>query len=139
MDIRKIKKLIELVNGSDITELEITEAENSIKIRREATTIKRNAITNTSQNSVSQQLSTNIDTEKPLLSPMVGTFYLAPTPDDEPLCYIGQKINKGEPLCIIEAMGMMNQLQAPRSGIIEAILLESGDSVEFDQPLIVIG
>ncbi len=69
---------------------------------------------------------------------MVGTFYLSPAPEAEPLCKVGQRVEQGDPICIIEAMKMMNQIEAVRSGVVSKILVESGDGVEFDQALIII-
>ena len=76
--------------------------------------------------------------ENTVISPMVGTFYLSPAPEAAPLSQVGQRVDKGQAICIIEAMKMMNQIEAHRSGIIKSILVESGDAVGFDQPLIVI-
>ncbi|MCG9712402.1 acetyl-CoA carboxylase biotin carboxyl carrier protein [Shewanella insulae] len=142
MDIRKIKKLIELVQASDITELEIKEGEESIRLCRQPTTAPNAQganVTLASQPSVEEASEQEeYDEEKLLRSPMVGTFYLAPAVDAAPLVKLGQRVEQGEPVCIIEAMKMMNQIQAPHSGVVTAILCQSGDGVEFDQPLMVI-
>ncbi|MXR67838.1 acetyl-CoA carboxylase biotin carboxyl carrier protein [Shewanella insulae] len=142
MDIRKIKKLIELVQASDITELEIKEGEESIRLCRQSATAPNAQganVTLASQPSVEEASEQEeYDEEKLLRSPMVGTFYLAPAVDAAPLVKLGQRVEQGEPVCIIEAMKMMNQIQAPHSGVVTAILCQSGDGVEFDQPLMMI-
>lgn len=158
MDIRKIKKLIELVQESGIAELEVTEGEESVRICRQ-----RPAEVNTPQqvytvsdrsqqanaNTTQPQANTGITSsttsdelaepnENTVISPMVGTFYLSPTPEAAPLSQVGDRVEQGQAICIIEAMKMMNQIEAHRSGIIKAILVENGDAVGFDQPLMVI-
>ncbi|QYJ86653.1 acetyl-CoA carboxylase biotin carboxyl carrier protein [Shewanella mesophila] len=142
MDIRKVKKLIELVQASDISELEIKEGEESIRICRDLSTTSAspnkpmpNKTAAVSQTSAQQ---TDYDEDDLLISPMVGTFYLSPSPESAPLVKVGQKVEAGDTVCIIEAMKMMNQIQAKHSGIVKTILCESGDAVEFDQPLMVI-
>lgn len=151
MDISKIKKLIELVEESNISELEISEGEESIRISR-ATTAIHPQIQNYAMvpsPAVTAAGLTMPRTELPatsaathsghfLRSPMVGTFYRSPTPDAKPFVNIGQTVTAGEPLCIIEAMKMMNQIEADKSGIVKAILIENGQPVEYDEPLIVI-
>jgi acetyl-CoA carboxylase biotin carboxyl carrier protein len=142
MDIRKIKRLIELVQGSDILELEIKEGEESIRICRDAGSNKTKAaqsptpMENAPHSTATEQ--NDYDEDDLLISPMVGTFYLAPSPESAPLVKVGQRVEAGDTVCIIEAMKMMNQIQAKHSGTIKAILCESGDAVEFDQPLMVI-
>jgi acetyl-CoA carboxylase biotin carboxyl carrier protein len=116
MDIRKIKKLIELVEESGISELEISEGEESVRISRAAAEISGHIVR----------------------SPMVGTFYRTPSPDAKAFIEVGQKVNVGDTLCIVEAMKMMNQIEADKSGTVKAILVESGQPVEFDEPLVVI-
>ncbi|QDO85881.1 acetyl-CoA carboxylase biotin carboxyl carrier protein [Shewanella psychropiezotolerans] len=158
MDIRKIKKLIELVQESGIAELEVTEGEESVRICRQRPaevntpqqvyTVSNHspqANANTAHPQVNTALasSTTIDeilepNENTVISPMVGTFYLSPAPEADPLSEIGQRVEKGQAVCIIEAMKMMNQIEAHRSGIIKAILVDNGDAVGFDQPLIII-
>ncbi|QYK12484.1 acetyl-CoA carboxylase biotin carboxyl carrier protein [Shewanella rhizosphaerae] len=142
MDIRKIKKLIELVQASDITELEIKEGEESIRLCRQpaasASGQKAGVTLVSSPDAVEPSEQEDYDEEILLRSPMVGTFYLAPAVDAAPLVKLGQRVEQGEPVCIIEAMKMMNQIQAPHAGVVTAILCQSGDGVEFDQPLMVI-
>ncbi|WP_115720153.1 acetyl-CoA carboxylase biotin carboxyl carrier protein [Gallaecimonas mangrovi] len=153
MDIRKIKKLIELVEESGINELEITEGEEAVRISRGA-----NAAMMPMQYSVPQvapaaaaapapaaaapaapaapakeEISGNVQK-----SPMVGTFYRASSPGAKNFAEVGQQVNKGDTLCIIEAMKMMNQIEAEVSGTVKAILVENGEPVEFDEPLFII-
>lgn len=142
MDIRKIKRLIELVQGSDILELKIKEGEESIRICRDVGSNKTKAAQSpTSMGNEPHSTATeqnDYDEDDLLISPMVGTFYLAPSPESAPLVKVGQRVEAGDTVCIIEAMKMMNQIQAKHPGTIKAILCESGDAVEFDQPLMVI-
>ncbi|GIU17429.1 acetyl-CoA carboxylase biotin carboxyl carrier protein subunit [Shewanella colwelliana] len=143
MDIRKVKKLIELVQASDISELEIKDGEESIRICRNLNIDTSNKtsvvppVTNQTETAVATQQA-DYDEDDLLISPMVGTFYLAPSPESTPLVKVGQRVEIGDTVCIIEAMKMMNQIQAKHSGTIKAILCHSGDAVEFDQPLMVI-
>ncbi|QLE84083.1 acetyl-CoA carboxylase biotin carboxyl carrier protein [Shewanella sp. Scap07] len=145
MDIRKIKKLIELVTESGIAELEITEAEGAIKIKNQPNSALR-VTPQSVQTSTDDQLQepefgskqVSVDDANVVVSPMVGTFYLAPEPNAEPVVAIGDSVEVGDTLCIIEAMKMMNQIQAKYAGTVADILLQSGDGVEFDQPLMII-
>ena len=145
MDIRKIKKLIELVEESGITELEITEGEESVRISRggvvaqvapmayaapQAPVAAAPAAPSTP---AAAELSGHI-----LRSPMVGAFYRSSGPDAAPFVEVGQQVKVGDALCIVEAMKMMNQIQSDKAGVIKRILVENGDTVEFDQPLFVI-
>ena len=153
MDLRKIKKLIELLNESGVGEIEITEGEDSVRISRESSdknTIdhnKKNATDLTETSPIessgkkeseisrpSQELSNGFD----VLSPMVGTFYACPSPDEPPYVKIGDTVKKGDTLCIIEAMKMMNQIEADVSGVIKSVRVQNGDPVEFDQIIFVI-
>ncbi|WP_064792371.1 acetyl-CoA carboxylase biotin carboxyl carrier protein [Shewanella woodyi] len=151
MDIRKIKKLIELVQESGIAELEVTEGEESVRIcqHRDQTSASQatqqlHTVANSSQVDKDHDDTTDVDDnadfdeKNTVISPMVGTFYLSPAPEAKPLCKVGQRVEQGDPICIIEAMKMMNQIEAVRSGIVSKILVESGDGVEFDQALIII-
>ncbi|WMY96493.1 MAG: acetyl-CoA carboxylase biotin carboxyl carrier protein [Arsenophonus sp.] len=156
MDIRKIRKLIELVEKSDISEIEISEGEESVRISRKimkhsqqkymATSIKHQPIS-TNIITPNQTLPKKIDTinEKKteitgyiLRSPMVGTFYRSPTPKTKPFIEIGQIVKIGDPLCIVEAMKMMHKIETDKSGVVKAILVKNGETVEFDEPLIII-
>ena len=151
MDIRKIKKLIELVEESGITELEITEGEESVRISRGmvATQVApvAYAAPQVAAAPVAAAPGSALGSAAPaaaalsghvLRSPMVGAFYPSSCPDSAPIVEVGQQVKVGDPLCIVEAMKMMNQIQSDKAGVIKSILVENGDTVEFDQPLFVI-
>ncbi|KOE76074.1 acetyl-CoA carboxylase [Vibrio parahaemolyticus] len=151
MDIRKIKKLIELVEESGIAELEISEGEESVRISRHGTAapapVHYAATPVAAPAPVAAPVADAPAAEAPaaavpaghqVLSPMVGTFYRSPSPDAKSFVEVGQKVNAGDTLCIVEAMKMMNQIEADKSGVVTAILVEDGQPVEFDQPLVVI-
>lgn len=148
MDLRKIKKLIELLEESNLSELEIHEGEESVRLSRAGTGAPVMAAP-TAAPTAPQPAATESTTESEsgaeglpdgeiVRSPMVGTFYDAPNPDSEPFVKEGQKVSKGETLCLVEAMKMFNQIESEYSGTVAAILVESGQPVEFDQPLFVI-
>ncbi|KNC92004.1 acetyl-CoA carboxylase biotin carboxyl carrier protein [Trabulsiella odontotermitis] len=154
MDIRKIKKLIELVEESGIAELEISEGEESVRISRAPAASAFPMMQQAYAAPVMQQPMAPAAVAAPaaaaeapakaeisghiVRSPMVGTFYRTPSPDAKAFVEIGQKVNVGDTLCIVEAMKMMNQIEADKSGTVKAILVESGQPVEFDEPLVVI-
>jgi acetyl-CoA carboxylase biotin carboxyl carrier protein len=153
MDIRKIKKLIELVEESGISELEISEGEESVRISRAAPAasfpvMQQAYAAPVQQPALSAAVAPVAAEAAPaaateisghiVRSPMVGTFYRTPSPDAKAFIEIGQKVNVGDTLCIVEAMKMMNQIEADKSGTVKAILVESGQPVEFDEPLVVI-
>ncbi|MGF1753011.1 acetyl-CoA carboxylase biotin carboxyl carrier protein [Vibrio makurazakiensis] len=146
MDIRKIKKLIELVEESGISELEISEGEESVRISRNspvsAAPIQYAAAPAPVAAPVAAPAAAPAEAAVPaghqVLSPMVGTFYGAPSPDAKPFVKVGQQVTAGETLCIVEAMKMMNQIEADKSGVVTAILVEDGQPVEFDQALVII-
>lgn len=153
MDIRKIKKLIELVEESGISELEISEGEESVRISRAAPAQAYPMMPQAYAMPAQPQpaLATAVaaaPAEAPaapaamsghiVRSPMVGTFYRTPSPDAKSFIEVGQKVNAGDTLCIVEAMKMMNQIEADKSGVVKAILVENGQPVEFDEPLVVI-
>ena len=153
MDIRKIKKLIELVEESGITELEVSEEEGTVRISRAAPVASPAAVqyvaapqqvatpaapaphavpaaeTTTSSSDVSGHA---------VLSPMVGTFYRSPSPDAKPFIEVGQQVKVGDALCIVEAMKMMNRIESDKAGVVKAILVNDGQAVEFDQKLVII-
>tara|TARA_B100001123_G_scaffold448385_1_gene609352 strand:- start:1100 stop:1537 length:438 start_codon:yes stop_codon:yes gene_type:complete len=144
MDIRKVKKLIELLQESGIAEIEIKEGEESVRISRaiaESSTSRPPIIHNSpvaplASNSRESQV--NLSDGHIVSAPMVGTFYGAPSPDSEPFVKVGQVVRDGDPLCIIEAMKIMNPIEADRAGTITAVLVENGNPVEYEQPLFVI-
>ncbi|CDT36463.1 Biotin carboxyl carrier protein of acetyl-CoA carboxylase [Vibrio coralliirubri] len=149
MDIRKIKKLIELVEESGISELEISEGEESVRISRNSTApvapVQYAAAPAPVAAAAPAAAPVAVEAAAPavpaghqVLSPMVGTFYGAPSPDAKPFVKVGQSVTAGETLCIVEAMKMMNQIEADKSGVVTAILVEDGQPVEFDQALVII-
>ena len=149
MDLRKIKKLIEMLQESDLNEIEVKEGEESVRINRK----KESVIHASTPISVGQNLNQSsaplpqTDSSKMengqaaedlnyITSPMVGTFYRKPAPDKEPFIEVGQTVKKGDTVCIIEAMKMMNQVKSEFDGKVIAINIEDGDPVEFGQELI---
>ena len=148
MDIRKIKKLIELLESSGMTEIEITEGEESVRISRQGTAYSVPSMPATpfpaSAPAPAVEAGPEVDVPAavpsghPVTAPMVGTFYRAPAPDASPFVEVGQSVKEGDVLCIIEAMKMMNQITADRAGTVKAIEVENGDPVEFGQTLIVL-
>ena len=151
MDIRKIKKLIELLHDTDVAEIEISEGEESVRITRGTTNqvVVQTPQMSTPQTIAALQAETQQAADEPsealapaghqVKSPMVGTFYRSPSPDAAAFIEVGSEVKKGDTICIVEAMKMMNQIEADTSGKIMAILVDDGDAVEFDQPLVVIG
>ena len=141
MDIRKVKKLIELLESSDVAEIEIKEGDESVRISRASNAAP---VMLQSQTTIAEEIPkaieapTNLAADNSINSPMVGTFYRAPSPTSPPFVEIGSHVNLGDVVCIVEAMKMMNQIEADRSGTIEEILVEDGEPVEFDQPLVTI-
>lgn len=148
MDIRKVKKLIELLEESNIDELEIHEGEESVRISRHA---KQAAVyPAAAQVAVSAPpaaaapsapaepvaASVAAATGHAIKSPMVGTFYRSPSPGAKSFVEVGQTVSVGDVVCIVEAMKMMNQIEADKAGVVEAILVEDGEPIEFDQALI---
>ncbi|MBY8113863.1 acetyl-CoA carboxylase biotin carboxyl carrier protein [Vibrio fluvialis] len=152
MDIRKIKKLIELVEESGIAELEISEGEESVRISRHgvapvapihyAAPAPIVAPAPVAAPAAAPAAEAPAASKTPaghmVLSPMVGTFYRSPSPDSKAFIEVGQTVKAGDTLCIVEAMKMMNQIEADKSGVVTEILVEDGQPVEFDQPLVVI-
>ena len=151
MDLRKLKKLIDLVQESGIAELEITEGEEKVKI------VKGGVV---SSSEASPGLTLAPAAPEPaaatlgqpqaaapeagqeghvVKAPMVGTFYRSPSPDAKAFVEVGQAIKEGQPVCIIEAMKLMNEIEADASGIVKAVLVENGQPVEYGQPLFIIG
>src|SRR6188508_2147167 len=141
MDIRKVKKLIELLEESGIAEIEIKEGEEAVRISRMPT---GGVITHAAPAmmqapaAVAAAAPARRSNEHVVAAPMVGTFYGAPTPGAKPFVEIGSEVKEGQVLCIIEAMKMMNQIESDKAGKITAIMATNGDPVEFGQPLFVI-
>jgi acetyl-CoA carboxylase biotin carboxyl carrier protein len=146
MDIRKIKKLIEIIEESDIAELEISEGEESVRISRYSSQRAPVAVAPLPQAApapVAAELAVASPSEEIIKgnvvkSPMVGTYYCSASPGSPPFVSIGQSVNVGDTLCIIEAMKILNQIEADHSGIIAKILIENAQPVEYDQPLFII-
>ena len=150
MDIRKIKKLIELVEESGITELEVQE-EGTVRISRAAPAVAPAAIQYAAAPvapvaapaavpapaSPAEAPAAEVSGHQ-VRSPMVGTFYRSPSPEAKAFVEVGQTVKVGDALCIVEAMKMMNRIEADKAGVVKAILVNDGEAVEFDQPLIVI-
>lgn len=148
MDLRKLKTLIELVESSGIAELEISEGEERVRITRTPTSSMQQVAVAHQQAAVTAAPPAAVPAEpaKPaavegnvVKSPMVGSFYRSPSPGAKPFVELGQSVNAGDTLCIIEAMKLLNEIEADHSGVIKAILVESGQAVEYGQPLFVIG
>ena len=147
MDIRKVKKLMELLEQSGMAEIEIHEGEESVRISRYGDapvaaapmTIAAPvaALTATAESSVAVNPVQAVDGH-PITSPMVGTFYGAASPTSDAFVSIGQHVNQGDTICIVEAMKIMNQIEADQSGTVTEILCQDGDAVEFGQTLVVI-
>ena len=153
MDLRKLKKLIDLVEESGIAEIEVTEGEEKVRITR-STAVQQPAYyahpapvapaaapaptPAPAAAAVAAPAAPEKDLSKAQRSPMVGTFYRAPSPTSPAFVEVGQSVKEGDTLCIIEAMKLMNEIEAVRSGVIKAILVENGQPVEYGEPLFVI-
>ena len=150
MDLRKLKKLIDLVQESGIAELEITEGEEKVKI------VKGGVVTlTTTAAPAAAPVAVAAPEAKPaatppaqpaagqdghvVKAPMVGTFYRSPSPDAKPFVEVGQPVKEGDTICIIEAMKLMNEIEADASGVVKAVLVENGQPVEYGQPLFILG
>lgn len=148
MDIRKVKKLIELLEDSDVAEIEIREGEESVRISRgqqqvivapaAPTAVPMQAAAIPSPFAVAPPEEPQLPPGTIVESPMVGTFYRASSPDAKAFVEVGQSVSKGDTLCIIEAMKILNQIDSEVSGTVRAILIEDGQPVEYGEPLIVI-
>ncbi len=155
MDIRKIRKLIELINETGVGEIEVKSGEDAVRISRYPTTQQQppmiiqqgalppmaGAVVDSGAAAQSGQGKEEKSTEPQghvLKSPMVGTFYLASSPGAKPFVDIGQRVNVGDTLCIIEAMKMFNKIEADKAGVVSACLVQNEQPVEYDQPLFVI-
>jgi acetyl-CoA carboxylase biotin carboxyl carrier protein len=149
MDLRKLKKLIDLVEESGITELEVTEGEEKVRIVKSGRPV--------TETNIAMSAGTNAPPPAPaaapapvapvpvepegqtIKSPMVGTFYRAASPGAKPFVEIGDTVKKGQPVCIIEAMKLMNEIESDADGVVKAVLIENGQPVEYGEPLIVLG
>ncbi|WP_423185515.1 acetyl-CoA carboxylase biotin carboxyl carrier protein [Alishewanella sp. d11] len=150
MDIRKIKKLIELLEESGISELEITEGEESVRISRHApvqhyapqpmqyAAAPAPVAAPAATPAAAPAAAAPVVSGHTVKSPMVGSFYRAASPTSKNFVEVGQSVKVGDTLCIVEAMKMMNQIQSDKAGVVKEILVENGEPVEFDQPLFII-
>jgi acetyl-CoA carboxylase biotin carboxyl carrier protein len=151
MDLRKLKTLIDLVSESNISELEITEAEGKVRIVKASLAAGNGgqmmmvpmpamagAAPQAAMMAVPAVVAEPVETGHIVKSPMVGTFYRASSPGSKPLADIGQAIKESESICIIEAMKIMNEIEADKSGTVTKVLVENGQAVEFGQPLFII-
>tara|TARA_B100001248_G_scaffold46846_2_gene29833 strand:- start:394 stop:873 length:480 start_codon:yes stop_codon:yes gene_type:complete len=158
VDIRKVKKLMEMLEESSLGEMEIIEGEESIRLSKSSSATapiqndQVNTLVNVSPSKANEDISkkqiakevTNTESVNnnisghEIKSPMVGTFYEAPSPGSKPFVSIGDNVNVGDTLCIIEAMKMLNQIESDKSGVIKAIMVENAQPVEFNQVLFVI-
>ena len=152
MDLRKIKKLMELLEESGIAEIEVKEGEESIKLSRNITSspaplqqmvqqpmmAPQQQATQTASQVENKKDDSSNQNRNTVNSPMVGTFYASASPESKPFVTVGQSVKKGDTLCILEAMKMMNQVQAESDGKILEILIDNAEPVEFDQPLFVV-
>ncbi len=148
MDLRKLKKLIDLVEASGIAELEITEGEEKVRIAKSiagtpmmmahAPQMMQVAAPATVAVAAAAPAEDAVPEGHVVRSPMVGTFYRAPAPGSKNFAEIGQSVNAGDTLCIIEAMKLLNEIEADQGGVIKAILVENGQPVEYGEPLFVI-
>ena len=150
MDLRKLKKLIDLVQESGISELEVTEGEEKVRIAKQLTAAPvahqvyaAAPIAHAAPVAAAPATATASEPALPaghiVKSPMVGTFYRASSPDAKPFAEVGDSVKEGQTLCIVEAMKLLNEIEADASGVIKAILVENGQPVEFGEPLFVIG
>jgi acetyl-CoA carboxylase biotin carboxyl carrier protein len=149
MDIRKVQKLIKMLEESQVSEIEIREGEESVRISRQTQMVAANTVTHFAAapaiaptpmavptvDGKAPKLAAN---EHPITTPMVGTFYRASSPSAKPFVEIGQTIKVGTVLCIVEAMKMLNQIESDRNGVIKQILVENGQPVEFGQALFIV-
>ena len=143
MDLRKVKKLIELLEESGLSEIEITEGDDKVRITKSSEE-KQTTVVHTSNeakiktNPIEDTKSINNTGFHEVKAPMIGTFYQSSEPDAEAFVKVGDPINEGDTLCIIEAMKMMNKIESDISGTVERVLVQNGDPVEFDQVLFLV-
>ncbi len=144
MDIRKIKKLIELIEDSGIAEIEIHEGEESVRINRYGSAAPAVALAPAPiaavaavEPAVAEEAPKEIAADA-IRSPMVGTFYRSPAPGAKMFVNVGDRVNIGDTLCIIEAMKILNQIESDKAGVVKAILVEDAQPVEYDQPLFIV-
>jgi acetyl-CoA carboxylase biotin carboxyl carrier protein len=148
MDLRKLKTLIDLVESSGIAELEISEGEERVRITRSPLTTSQQPVYAAPPQAVlpAQQAAPAAAPAEPaqpeghqVKAPMVGTFYRCPSPGAKSFVEVGQSVSPGDTLCIIEAMKLLNEIEADKAGTVKAVLVENGQAVEYGQPLFIIG
>lgn len=147
MDLRKLKKLIDLVQESGISELEVTEGEEKVRIAKHLpasqavsyVTAAPAAAAPAAPAAVAPVVDDALPSGHVVKSPMVGTFYRAPSPGAKPFVEVGDNVSSGGRLCLIEAMKLMNEIEADADGVVKAILVDNGQPVEYGQPLFIIG
>ena len=152
MDLRKIKSLIQLLEESDVAELEITEGEESVRISRAgpapavvpapapaAVAAPAAPAPASPEPEAAEAAAAAVPEGHVIASPMVGTFYAAPSPDAKPFVQVGSRVAEGDTLCIVEAMKMLNQIEADRDGVVRAVLADNAAPVEYGQALFVLG
>ena len=155
MDLRKIKSLIQLLEESDVAEIEISEGEESVRISRTSSTVvpapqvqipvpaaapaASAAPSEPSPDATEEPPGDDLPAGHRVVSPMVGTFYSAPSPGAKPFVNVGDQVAEGDTLCIVEAMKMLNRIEADKPGVIRAILVENATPVEYGQALFIIG
>ena len=149
MDLRKLKTLIDLVSDSNISELEITEADGKVRIVKSEPAVAGPLMyapgpamapqpVAAAVAATAEPVAMPVDPGHAVKSPMVGTFYLSASPGSKAFVEVGSQVKEGEPICIIEAMKIMNEIEADKSGTVKRILCENGQAVEFGQPLFII-
>jgi len=149
MDLKELKALLRLMEGNDVEELEVEEGGRRVRIRRRsavAAIVPAGPVPAAASRSAAAPVATAVAATAPetaglipVESPMVGTFYRAPAPGSKNFAEVGQSVNVGDTLCIIEAMKLLNEIETDQGGIIKAILVENGQPVEYGEPLFVIG
>ena len=145
MDIRKVKKLIELLEESGLSEIEITEGEDKVRISKQTSSRSNHSETVVYSNQMQENNDESINHKQiprngfhEVKAPMIGTYYQAAEPGAEAFVKVGDPVSQGDTLCIIEAMKMMNKIESDADGIIERVLVQNGDPVEFDEVLFLI-
>ena len=150
MDLRKLKKLIDLVQESGISELEVTEGEEKVRIAKQLTAapmthqmytaapVAHHHPAPAAAPAAAEASAPELPAGHVVKSPMVGTFYRASSPDAKPFAEVGDSVKEGQTLCIVEAMKLLNEIEADKTGVIKEILVENGEPVEYGQPLFVI-
>lgn len=151
MDLRKLKKLIDLVEESGITELEVTEGEERVRIAKQPSVAAQSSYvipqaaapiavtTSAAPPATTSEEKSDLPEGQVVKSPMVGTFYRSASPDSNPFVEVGSAVKSGETLCIVEAMKLLNEIESDCSGTVKAILVENGQPVEYGEPLFIIG